>query len=84
MRSGITIEKKDYQGIPYVSGGVGVDEREAFVAMGKDYSLKLMFAIKSGEYLSDVKVEISDSIGKKLQTAPGFSLSSHQGNTQSP
>ena len=65
----LSIEKKDYQGIPYVSGGVGVDEREAFAAMGKDYSLKLMFAIKGGEYLSDVKVEISDSIGKKVLEA---------------
>ncbi len=65
----LSIEKKDYQGIPYVSGGVGVDEREAFAAMGKDYSLKLIFAIKGGEYLSDVKVEISDSIGKKVLEA---------------
>jgi hypothetical protein len=65
----LSIEKKDYQGIPYVSGGVGVDEREAFAAMSKDYSLKLIFAIKSGEYLSDVKVEISDSIGKKVLEA---------------
>jgi hypothetical protein len=65
----LSIEKKDYQGIPYVSGGVGVDEREAFAAMGRDYSLKLMFAIKGGEYLSDVKVEISDSIGKKVLDA---------------
>jgi len=65
----LPIEKKEYQGIPYVSGGIGVDEREAFAAMGKDYSLKLMFAIKSGEYLADVKVEISDSIGKKVLDA---------------
>ena len=65
----LPIEKQEYQGIPYLSGGVGVDEREAIAAMGKDYSLKLMFAIKGGEYLSDVKVEISDSIGKKVLEA---------------
>lgn len=63
------IEKKEYQGVPYVSGGIGVEEREAFAAMGKDYSLKLMFALKSREYLSDVKVEISDSTGKKVLDA---------------
>lgn len=63
------IEKKEYQGIPYMSGGIGIDEREAFAAMGKDYSLKLMFALKSREYLSDVKVEISDRIGKKVLNA---------------
>jgi hypothetical protein len=65
----LSIEKKEYRGIPYVSGGVGIDEREAFAAIGKDYSLKLMFAIKSREYLSDVKVEISDGIGKKVLEA---------------
>jgi hypothetical protein len=63
------IEQKEYQGIPYVSGGTGLDEREAFAAIGKNYSLKLVFAIKSGEYLSDVKVEISDRIGKKVLDA---------------
>jgi hypothetical protein len=61
----LPIEKKEYRGIPYMIGGVGRDEREALAAMGKDYSLKLMFALKSREYLSDVKVEISDSTGKK-------------------
>jgi len=65
----IPIEKKEYQGILYMSGGIGVDEREAFAAMGKDYSLKLMFALKSKEYLSDIKVEISDRIGKKVLDA---------------
>lgn len=65
----LSIEKKEHRGIPYMSGGIGIDEREAFAAMGKDYSLKLMFALKSKEYLSDVRVEISDGIGKKVLDA---------------
>jgi hypothetical protein len=64
-----TIEQREYQGIPYVSGGIGLDEREEIAAIGKNYSLKLVFAIKSGEYLSDVKVEISNSVGKKVLDA---------------
>lgn len=63
------VEQKVYQGIPYVSGGVGLEEREQFAAIGKNYNLKLVFAFKSGAYLSDVKVDISDSIGKKVLSA---------------
>lgn len=62
-------EQKVYQGIPYVSGGVGSEEREQFAAIGKNYNLKLVFAFKSGAYLSDVQVDISDSIGKKVLSA---------------
>ncbi|MBA4397239.1 MAG: carboxypeptidase regulatory-like domain-containing protein [Syntrophus sp. (in: bacteria)] len=65
----LPIEKREYQGVPYMSGGIGVDERKAFAAMGKDYSLKLMFALTGRHYLSDVKVEISDGIGKKVLDA---------------
>jgi hypothetical protein len=51
----VPIEKRDYQGIPYMSGGVGIDEREAFAAMGKDYSLKLIFAIKGDVTIANGK-----------------------------
>src|SRR4030042_2735367 len=65
----LPVEQKEYQGIPYVSGGIGSDEREKLAAIGKNYSLKLVFAIKGGEYLADVEVEISDSTGKKVLDA---------------
>jgi len=65
----LPIEKKEFQGIPYMSGGIGVDERKAFAVMGKDYSLKLMFALTGRHYLSDVKVEITDVVGKKVLDA---------------
>jgi hypothetical protein len=62
----LPIEQSEYQGIPYVSGGVGLDEREKFDAIGKNYSLKLVFAGKGGEYVADIKVEIWDSTGNKI------------------
>jgi hypothetical protein len=62
-------EQNEYQGIPYVSGGVGIDAREKFDAIGKNYSLKLVFAGKNGKYVADIKVEISDSTGKKILNA---------------
>ena len=65
----LPIEQSEYQGIPYVSGGVGLDEREQFDAIGKNYNLKLVFAGKRGEYTADVRVEILDRIGKKLLDA---------------
>jgi hypothetical protein len=63
------IEQKMYQGIPYVSGGIGLEEREVLAAKCANYSLKLMFAAQGGDYLADVKVDISDSLGKKVLVA---------------
>jgi hypothetical protein len=63
------VEQKHYQGIAYVSGGIGLDEREKLTATAKNFSLKLVFAVKSREYLSDVKVKITDSSGKKVLDA---------------
>jgi hypothetical protein len=62
----LPIEKKMYQGIPYLCGGIGVDEREALDSMGRGYNLKLMFALKGRAYLSDIRVEISERTGEKV------------------
>ena len=58
-----TFQPKYYGSIPYLSGGVGLDQREALNEVSKDYNLKLSFALVSGEYLSDIAVEIRDSAG---------------------
>jgi hypothetical protein len=52
------IKAKSYSGIPYVSGGIGLDEREALTSMSADYNLKLSFAVTSGDYLGDVDIVI--------------------------
>ena len=57
---------KEYEGIPYVSGGIGLDEREAVRAMAKDYNLKIVFALKEGNYLADASVLIKDAQGKTV------------------
>ena len=44
------------QGFPYMSGGVGLDEREVMRSWGAAYNLRLSFAETSGMYLSDVKL----------------------------
>lgn len=54
-------EAKTYKGITYLSGGIGLDELEALSHMGQDYALKLGFAERAGNYLSDVEVRIKDA-----------------------
>ena len=62
--SGLPLETKTDKGITYVSGGIGLDEREALRRVGQDYDLRLSFAEKAGNYLSDVEVVIKDAEGK--------------------
>lgn len=53
-------------GISYVSGGVGTESVSRLSAIRKDFNLKLVFALKSGSYVSDVQVRIADRNGKTL------------------
>lgn len=57
------------QGISYVSGGVGIGERNTLRAITGDYSLQLGFAQTSGSYLSGVDVEIQDAGGSPIVQA---------------
>jgi hypothetical protein len=50
-------------GVAYITGGVGQDEAEAIRAVSRQYSLRITFVIKSGQYLSDVAVEIVGASG---------------------
>jgi hypothetical protein len=63
-----TMIKPQTQGdVTFVSGGVGGDERSAMQAIRADYNLSLLFSVQgSGEYLSDVKVSVTDEKGNTL------------------
>src|SRR5262245_64716920 len=50
-----------YQGIPYLSGGIGEEEREMLRRLAHDYNVQLIFAAKEGHYLSEVHVRIMDA-----------------------
>jgi len=58
-----------YAGIPYRSGGVGVDERETLRSMTSADNLHLIFAAQDGKYLSDVHVVITNSAGHNILRA---------------
>lgn len=63
-------QKQSDSGVPYVSGGIGEDERSALNAAAANYNLKLIFADKSGgHYLSDVKVSIKGAKGASVLDA---------------
>ena len=47
--------------VTFISGGVGIEEREALDATRANYNLSLLFSEQSGNYLSDVTVRITDS-----------------------
>ena len=51
---------------PHVSGGTGSDERAELLAKEKDYSLKIIAAAKSGDYLAGVKVTIESATKERV------------------
>lgn len=49
-------------GIAYYSGGIGDSDPDTIVSLGKDYNVRLTFAIeRSGGYVADVKVTIENT-----------------------
>jgi hypothetical protein len=65
MPPGILIATTD-QGVRYLVGGVGSDERKMMEHLSADYNVKFVFADTFGEYMSDVDVRIEDSQGKSV------------------
>lgn len=63
-------EGKTAQGEPYVTGGVALGEREALDRRRGEYSLWVATAAKkTGSYLADVRVRITDEAGKVVLDA---------------
>ena len=47
--------------VPYISGGVGEDARQELLAKERGYTLKIIAAEKSGDYLAGVHVVIESA-----------------------
>jgi hypothetical protein len=61
------LDVKTVGNVSYVSGGVGVSERQALDQVKSQYNLRLLFAYnKSGAYLADVRVKITTGGGHTL------------------
>jgi hypothetical protein len=62
-----TTEGRTSQGEPYVSGGVGLGERDALNERSAGFSLSVTTAAKgAGAYLADVKVTITNDAGNTV------------------
>lgn len=53
-------------GVSFVSGGVGQDESQALRSVASEWPLSLRFTARSGEYLADVHVTITDTHGTSV------------------
>ncbi|VVE28087.1 carboxypeptidase regulatory-like domain-containing protein [Pandoraea terrigena] len=53
-------------GVSYITGGIGEDEVQAFRAAAPQYNLRMTFASKAGNYLSDVDVTITAGAGRHV------------------
>lgn len=59
-------KQKTAQGIEFLSGGVGKDERDAIQAQFKEFNTRLVFADSTGKYLAAVAVRVTDAKGKAV------------------
>lgn len=61
----IRVQLRHQEGVPYLSGGIGVDQREELnkIAAKEKMNLKLEFAQRDGAFLSAVPVTITDPSG---------------------
>ncbi|REE21476.1 hypothetical protein B0G71_4649 [Paraburkholderia sp. BL27I4N3] len=53
-------------GVFYITGGVGEDEVQAFRGAAPGYNLRMTFASKTGNYLSDIDVTITSGAGRPI------------------
>lgn len=56
-------------GIAWASGGIGDEGLAALRAIEGEYTLSLLFAERSGDYLAGVPVTIADAAGRTLLSA---------------
>lgn len=53
-------------GIDYINGGVGDEEEAQLKSTAGEYNLQLMLSGKSGAYISDIAIRVSDTGGNVL------------------
>ena len=69
VRSAPVVEQQN--GIRYLSGGVGLEERDEMRAAATGFDLRLMFSgARSGEFIAGVDVVIRDAQGRDVLVVP--------------
>lgn len=54
--------------VEFISGGIGETARAQMLSREKEFSLKLVFTLVEGNYVSDARVEIRDAAGRIVVT----------------
>jgi hypothetical protein len=62
----VDIQKGQTDDVEYMTGGVGIGERQAMEEMAKGYNLKVVFAKVQGNDLADIPVTIMKPTGEKV------------------
>ncbi len=62
----LALQAQQQGNITFVSGGAGDEDRDALKQVENQYNLRLLFAAKSGEYLANVAVTLSDPRGQAV------------------
>ena len=55
--------------VPHISGGIGSAERDELRAKEREYNVKVITAMKSGEYLSGVVIVIESATKERMLEA---------------
>ena len=63
------LQTKMFDGIPYISGGFGVEERTKLENLAKNDNLELSFALLNKDYLGGANVVIKNSKGDEVLKA---------------
>ena len=64
----LPLESKTSSGVTYLNGGIGDEEMAQLKSQSGSYNLHVMLSAPSGEYISDVQLQIIDSKGLPLLT----------------
>jgi hypothetical protein len=52
--------------VQVLSGGIGLGERQALAERARAFNLRLVFALSTGNYVSDVSIDIRDARGRTV------------------
>ncbi len=60
------LQIQEFRGVAFVAGGVGGEENAFLDRIARDFTLEVVFALSTGEYLSDAKLRIRDAQGRTV------------------
>jgi hypothetical protein len=58
-------------GVPYLSGGIGDEERDEIDRARPGYNTKLVLSEASGSYVADVKLTVANALGEPIVSIAG-------------